>query len=249
MSRELRERARTRIQPDADDESDESEADSDVPAQIPASSIQDLVNPADAQQFDQTFSDADANLNIEGAFDPVAGDKQVIPRVAYVLNFNLLYNEQQERWEPQRSGDTGNSGAGALSGASRITQTSSQSVSEGSATTLQFDTVASSSIGTVDLSSNSITIDESGAYVLTAGSGYSDLPTDKIVNTIIDAGGTELVNGSTSASTTVRNAFSTVAITAELDAGDTVTVSTIHTGNSTESTVGLPSICFLAIGG
>jgi len=91
------------------DDSDESDDDGDVPAQIPPSSIQDLVNPADAQQFDQTFSDADANLNIEGAFDPVAGDKQVIPRVAYVLNFNLLYNEQQERWEPQRSGDTGNS--------------------------------------------------------------------------------------------------------------------------------------------
>jgi len=109
MSRELRTRARARIQPDTDDESDESEADDDVPAQIPSTSIQDLINPADAQQFDQTFSDADANLNIEGAFDPVAGPKQVIPRVAYVLNFNLLYNEQQGRWEPQRSSDTGNS--------------------------------------------------------------------------------------------------------------------------------------------
>jgi len=109
MSRELRTRARTRIQPESDDESDESDDDDDTPAQLPPSSIQDLVNPADAEQFDQTFSDADANLNIEGAFDPVAGDKQVLPRVAYVLNFNLLYNEQQERWEPQRSGDTGNS--------------------------------------------------------------------------------------------------------------------------------------------
>jgi hypothetical protein len=112
MSRELRTRARARIQPDTDDESSESEADDDVPAQIPSTSIQDLINPADAGQFDQTFSDADANLNIEGAFDPVAGDKQVIPRVAYVLNFNLLYNEAQERWEPQRSGDTGNSTGG-----------------------------------------------------------------------------------------------------------------------------------------
>jgi len=109
MSRELRTRARARIQPDTDDESDESEADDDVPAQIPSTSIQDLINPADAGQFDQTFSDADANLNIEGAFDPVAGPKQVIPRIAYVLNFNLLYNEAQGRWEPQRSGDTGNS--------------------------------------------------------------------------------------------------------------------------------------------
>jgi len=136
MSRELRTRARARIQPDESDESDESEADEDVPAQIPSTSIQDLINPADAQQFDQTFSDADANLDIEGAFDPVAGPKQVIPRVAYVLNFNLLYNEQQERWEPQRSGDTGNSGAGALSGVSRITQTSSQSVPVSTSTTL-----------------------------------------------------------------------------------------------------------------
>jgi len=107
----------------ASDDSDESDDDGDVPAQIPPSSIQDLVNPADAQQFDQTFSDADANLNIEGAFDPVAGPKQVIPRVAYVLNFNLLYNEQQERWEPQRSSDTGNSNGGIVSVAASRTVT------------------------------------------------------------------------------------------------------------------------------
>jgi len=247
MSRELRTRARARIQPDADDESDDSEADEDVPAQIPSTSIQDLINPADAQQFDQTFSDADANLSIEGAFDPVAGPKQVIPRVAYVLNFNLLYNEQQERWEPQRSGDTGNSGAGALSGVSRITQTSSQSVTEFSPTTVQFDTTESSSIGTVDLSSNSITIDESGAYVITAGSGYSALPTNSITNTIINVSGTRIATGSQSADDATGNSFCTVAITAELDAGDTVTVTTIHGGNSTESTTGTASICYLAI--
>jgi len=249
MSRELRTRARARIQPDADDESDDSEADEDVPAQIPSTSIQDLINPADAQQFDQTFSDADANLSIEGAFDPVAGPKQVIPRVAYVLNFNLLYNEQQERWEPQRSGDTGNSGAGALSGVSRITQTSSQSVPDVTRTTLQFDTAESSSIGTVDLSSNSITVDESGAYLLTAGSGYSSLPTDEIANTAIVVSGTAIANGSSSAAVSTQNAFSTVAIPAELDAGDTITVETIHAGNSTESTVGVADVCFLAIGG
>jgi len=247
MSRELRTRARARVQPGESDESDGSEADEDVPAQIPSTSIQDLINPADAQQFDQTFSDADANLNIEGAFDPVAGPKQVIPRVAYVLNFNLLYNEQQERWEPQRSGDTGNSGAGALSGVSRITQTSSQSVPNSTRTTLQFDTAESSSIGTVDLSSNSITATESGAHLLTAGSGYSTLPVDEIANTIIDVSGTSLANGSSSAAASSQNAFSTVAITAELDAGDTVTVATVHSGNSTESTVGSPGNCFLAL--
>jgi len=249
MSRELRTRARARIQPGESDESDDSEADEDVPAQIPSTSIQDLINPADAQQFDQTFSDADANLSIEGAFDPVAGPKQVIPRIAYVLNFNLLYNEQQERWEPQRSSDTGNSGAGALSGVSRITQTSSQSVPNSTATTLQFDTAESSSIGTVDLSSNSITITESGAYLLTAGSGYDNLPTDSIANTAIDVNGTRTVLGSTSAASGVQNAFCTAAIPAELDAGDTVTVQTTHIGNSTEPTAGIPAICFLAIGG
>jgi hypothetical protein len=249
MSRELRTRARARIQPDTDDESDESAADDDVPAQIPSTSIQDLINPADAQQFDQTFSDADANLNIEGAFDPVAGPKQVIPRVAYVLNFNLLYNEQQGRWEPQRSSDTGNSGAGALSGVSRITQTSSQSVPNGTPTTLQFDTAESSSIGTVDLSSNSITITESGAYVITAGCGYSELPTDSIANTAIHVNGTRTVIGSSSASRQANNALCTVAITAELDAGDTVTAQTTHLGNSTEQTESLDEVCYLAIGG
>jgi len=249
MSRELRTRARARIQPGESDESDESEADEDVPAQIPSTSIQDLINPADAQQFDQTFSDADANLNIEGAFDPVAGPKQVIPRVAYVLNFNLLYNEQQERWEPQRSGDTGNSGAGALSGVSRITQTSSQSVPVSTSTTLQFDTAESSSIGTVDLSSNSITIDQSGAYVLTGGSGYSNLPPNTIASTNILLNGSTIANATQSADDTAGNSFCTTAITAELAAGNTVTVETVHSGNSTEATVGSGEVCFLAIGG
>jgi len=116
-------------------------------------------------------------------------------------------------------------------------------------TTLQFDTAESSSIGTVDLSSNSITIDESGAYVLTAGSGYSSLPTDAIANTTIDVSGTTVVTGSSSAAAGNQNAFCTAAIPAELDAGDTVTVQTVHSGNSTESTVGGANTCFLAIGG
>jgi len=249
MSRELRARARARIQPERGDESDESDDEGNVPAQIPPSSIQDLVNPADAQQFDQTFSDADASLTIEGEFDAVAGDKQVIPRIAYVLNFNLLYNEQEERWEAQRVGDTGNSGAGALSGASRITQTSSQSVSANTNTTLQFDTVESSSIGTVDLSSNSITIGESGAYVLSAASGYDTLPTDEVASTRINVNGNELARDLTSASSTGNNAFSTLALPAELAAGDVVTAKALHTGASSEVTDGGPTGNYLAIGG
>jgi hypothetical protein len=65
-------------------------------------SVEDLTTTADPGTFDQTFTDDDAELRIQGEYEPVAGRKQVIPRIAYVLNYNLVYNETRERWEPQK---------------------------------------------------------------------------------------------------------------------------------------------------
>jgi len=76
-----------------DTDEDDEEADT---------SVSDLTTEADPATFDQTFTDDDAALRIEGEFEPVAGPKQVIPRVAYVLNYNLVYNEARDRWEPQK---------------------------------------------------------------------------------------------------------------------------------------------------
>lgn len=86
------------------DEKDGEDTPGDDVEQLPDSSLQDLTQPADPTTFDQTFEDGDAALNISGRFDPVAGSKQVIPRIAYVLNFNLVWNPDRQRWEPQVKG-------------------------------------------------------------------------------------------------------------------------------------------------
>lgn len=86
------------------DESGESGADS------PDTSIEDLTSEAQPEQFDRTFAAADADLTLQGRFDPVAGEKQVLPRVAYTINYNFIWNPDRQRWEP----DTGN-GSGVVS--------------------------------------------------------------------------------------------------------------------------------------
>lgn len=81
------------------DEPEEEEEDT-------GTSVDDLTAEADPETFDQTFQDGDANLRIEGEFEPTAGSKQVIPRIAYVLNYNLVYNEERDRWEGQKKAGT-----------------------------------------------------------------------------------------------------------------------------------------------
>lgn len=106
----VRGRRRSTIrQGDADDpeetletvEDDEEDAEE---VEAPETSIEDLVNQADMNQFDQTFTDASSNLSLQGGFDPVAGDLQVIPRLAYVINFNMVWNPSKDRWEPKKKG-------------------------------------------------------------------------------------------------------------------------------------------------
>jgi len=245
MSRELRTRARARIQPDESDESDESE-DADGPAQIPSTSIQDLINPADAQQFDQTFSDADANLDIEGAFDPVAGPKQVIPRIAYVLNFNLVYNEAQERWEP----DTGNeSGGGALQ-STTLEKTSDQSLpTGGSVQTITFQQAGVNSLDAADVSSNQIIVPDSGDYFLTTTLKYADQDDGADLDAGIRA----------NASTVVRNDFrapqssgaggltQSFAKVVPLTAGDSITVTTSALLTANATVIGVANSTHLSV--
>jgi hypothetical protein len=81
-----------------DEPTDESEEE-------PPTSIEDLTQETDPSRFDRTFLSSAADLDIEGQFDPVAGPKQVLPRMAYVINLNYVYNENRERWEPKKKGD------------------------------------------------------------------------------------------------------------------------------------------------
>lgn len=108
--REFRETA-TRTVEDVVEEVDEvlEETESpDEPDPTGETSIEDLTSEADVEAFDRTFTAGDANLTLQGAFDPVAGQKQVLPRVAYTINYNFIWNPDKGRWEP----DTGNPGRG-----------------------------------------------------------------------------------------------------------------------------------------
>jgi hypothetical protein len=101
VARGLRSSPGRRVRPGAGSAVDETTAEDDEEADT---SVSDLTTEADPSTFDQTFTDADAALRIDGEFEPVAGPKQVIPRVAYVLNHNLVYNPERGRWEPQKKG-------------------------------------------------------------------------------------------------------------------------------------------------
>jgi len=223
MSRELRTRARARIQPDTDDESDDAD-DDESPAQIPASSIQDLVNPADAQQFDQTFTDADAALDIEGAFDPTAGDKQVIPRIAFVLNFNLVYNEQQERWEP----DTGNESSSTDVAVSVLEKTANQSLTPiGSFQQITYQQAGVDTLGGANVGSNQIDINADGVYRLAVHQTFAkhDEAADFDIN--IEQNGTRVVDTEGQGSERGGNAGESFGASkpVALSAGDSITVS------------------------
>jgi hypothetical protein len=85
-----------------DDPDEEPDGDDDQDAGTLPTSLDDLTTEADPQQFDTTFIAGDARLNIEGAFDPVAGSRQVIPRIAYVINYNMVWNPDRQRWEPKK---------------------------------------------------------------------------------------------------------------------------------------------------
>jgi len=62
------------------------------------------VNAADVESFDQTFLAQSQNFKLEGQFSPAPFPLQVLPRVAYTINYNFIYNEDRGRWEA----DTGN---------------------------------------------------------------------------------------------------------------------------------------------
>jgi hypothetical protein len=105
------------------EEDDEEDLEDDDPG---PTSVDDLTQEADPGTFDRTFTDDSSPLSIAGNFDPTAGPKQAIPRVAFVLNFNLVYNPERNRWEP----DTGNGNGGAF----EVVETATAQVAEGTET-------------------------------------------------------------------------------------------------------------------
>jgi len=89
--------------PDTDPDEDEDEAD-----EADETSIEDIVRSTDPERFDRTFLAETDNFGIGGAVSPpTTYPLQALPRLAYVLNFNLAYNDTKDRWEPQKKSDLG----------------------------------------------------------------------------------------------------------------------------------------------
>jgi hypothetical protein len=231
MIRELRPRRRTRI---TDTESDEStdEADADGAAQIPQSSIEDLISPADVSTFDQTFTDESAELDIEGEYEPVAGTKQVIPRIAYVLSYQLVYNPEQERWEP----DEGNESGGGASRSTTLEKTSTQTLpNSGSFTEVTFGQLGTNTLDAGGVSTNSITVPADADYRCSALCTYGQVDPDADLDTQLEVNGNrEAITQDTAPGSSPQGGFSqSPTKVLPLSAGDTITL-----GASAQNTTG-----------
>jgi predicted NAD/FAD-binding protein len=81
-------------------ETEPAERDETEDGDLPPTSVEDLALETEPSRFDRTFLSSAADLTIQGAFDPAPGAKQVLPRLAYTINYNYVYNPNRGRWEP-----------------------------------------------------------------------------------------------------------------------------------------------------
>jgi len=221
VSPRLRRQLRRREPQPTDDEDTEDDEDPDQ-VEEPDSSIEDLVQPADPGQFDRTFRAGDANLNIEGEFDPVAGQRQVIPRVAYVLSYQLVYNPDRERWEP----DTGNGTSGTVNSVTVLEKGPSEFIGPvGQPSAISFNADPVDQLDAADLPNNRLVAPADGTYrvALQLSPPASSPPID--VSITLDVNGTTKAKAVTRSGDTSDPSDSTnLSRPLELSNGDTVQV-------------------------
>lgn len=174
-------------EPDSPDEDDVGDDSPD--SGIPTTSLDDLTTEADPQQFDRTFTAAGAPLRIQGAFDPVAGNKQVIPRVAYVLNYNLVYNADRDRWEPQKK-SRGGLGQPAVA---KAAPDSPQTIGTNAAVQVALDSVLADDRGEVDTAADEIQVAEAGGFVLVGNVQFQNVRTAGVLGVQIQVNGSNVV--------------------------------------------------------
>lgn len=88
---------------------DDEEGTDEDQAETADTSLDDLVSGADPQSFDSTFNVTRDDIPVAtGSQFPVPRPWQGIPRLAFVVNLNYVWNETAEEWER----DTGNRSGG-----------------------------------------------------------------------------------------------------------------------------------------
>jgi hypothetical protein len=250
MIREFRTRRRARAARENDEQEAEEESE-EQPAQLPESSIQDLVQPADVQAFDQTFTDAGAELDVEGEFEPVAGDKQVIPRIAYVLNYNLIYNEAQERWEPQEGNENGGAGSGSgVTAVSVLEKTSDQSIpTNNTFAQVSFQQSGPDTLGAAAVSSNQFTAPATGVYECNVALTYISGDSGADLDHKLRVNGTEQSSYQTIAAGNISGLSTSIGFSKvlELSASDAVTISASGNLTSTAEIEGSPDASYISL--
>jgi hypothetical protein len=225
-------------EPDADDSDDDIDTDTNGAAEPqPATSLADLTTEADPQQFDQTFTAGDANLTIQGRFDPVAGSRQVIPRVAYVLNYNLVYNEARDRWEPKKKDRF----------QVRAFRTSNQTIAANSSDTITFQSTRGRDSDRVSTPTSGIQAPRDGQYVLASSIILDNVPDEADVNCFIRADGSNVAEGgNVDANTTGALEGGAISIV-DVDAGATFSIRINNNANSSIDVLEFSNTSALAV--
>jgi len=219
--------------PDKDDDQDDGQANG-----APPTSLDDLTSEADPQQFDRTFLAGDADLTIQGRFDPVAGNRQVIPRVAYVINYNMVYNESRDRWEPKKKDRFQVRGF----------RTTSQTIPANTSDPLTVQSTRGRDNDRVPTPTTSIPVPRDGQYIIAASVVLKSVPDDGDVNTFITLNGEFLVEGGNADSTSSGDLGGGAATVADLAAGDALGILISNNTGSSIETVPNSHASTLAVG-
>lgn len=111
---------------DAGEETDEEGGETEF-----VSTSEQITQEADPESFDRTFLAQAEDWKLGGPFSsPAPFPLQVVPRMAYVINYSYVLNEDRDRWEPQKKSNLAR-GTIAASGQETLASGSSGTISTG----------------------------------------------------------------------------------------------------------------------
>jgi hypothetical protein len=209
---------------------EEDEEDEEPTGMQTGTSLDEFAIESDPERFDRTFRSTGADLDIEGRFDPAPGAKQVLPRLAYTINFQMVWNPDRERWEPQKKSDP--IGRDEV-GTSVAEKTSDQSIPTQSTRQVTWETLTTEQIDGWDLANDRYVVPVDGLYHITASLLFSVPNANNLLSVAVQVNGTDAFTGSSEATEDLNLGSADTARTISLGEGDVVTVnaSTGTTGN------------------
>jgi len=120
-----------------------------------------LTQEADPERFDRTFLANKQSFRIGGEISsPSPFPLQALPRLAYVINYNVVYNEAKDRWEPQKKSSPTPTGSPSVSAFS----TTRQNLPGGGKIQVSFDALTVETLDGFDLSNDRWVCPENGIY-------------------------------------------------------------------------------------